>query len=481
MSILQKLSALFGSGPPGFVGEKVPVANEGLQPPSAPKRHAGAQWELAVADVQTCSSEQALGEYMQHYNGRVREAALKRAADLASPLLLPAAVGRLNDWVPQVRLRARDLVLRLLPLADANTALQCIPAIQHLKQAGRDDHSAWISLFEQALVDLAGGPRLVAGIRDPDSFVARTCYRLVEEYGLATPAMRISQALSRDADIVVARHAVAALGQLEGDARAESTKLALRSHIGMVRAVALRSLLAEDGNEHEALAVDMLADSYDWVRLVAAAYLGRRGIDSAAIHAARLASPETTVAVLRASLMGLAESGAAHHIDAVRGMTAHPSARVQVQAYLAWLRLEPEKKDEIARLVLTSRFQRVRKLVLSMFRKHNAYVASDGAIRLLQLHDDVELMLAYAAHQPWNWLELILQLEPRSRTEPTLRELLARELARWEFGSAHTQAQPTEAQRLLFKQEDTMRNLQALLRELADSTQQPGLNVLRLL
>lgn len=121
--------------------------------------------------------------------------------------------------------------------------------------------------------------------------------------------------LSNGMDIVLAHKAAESLVRLSADDRVALGRLALRSHFGMVRASALRSLLS-DGNEmHRTLATDMLADPNSWVRLVANSWLERHGIDSGPLFAARLAAPDSAIAVLRACLMGLAETGKRDHVD----------------------------------------------------------------------------------------------------------------------------------------------------------------------
>jgi len=180
-----------------------------------------------------------------------------------------------------------------------------------------------------------------------------------------------------------------------------SARTALQSHFGIVRAIALRRLLADEVDGAEALATDMLADPHGWVRLVASTFLERRGIDSASLYAARLTAPGSSNTVLRACLMGLAETGKGAHLDLVGRMTLHASARVRVNAFAAWLHLAPEEKDDIARRVLADGARRVRNLVMSMHRKHGAFVPVDDALALLREHGDVELMLRYAEHKGW--------------------------------------------------------------------------------
>jgi hypothetical protein len=240
-------------------------------------------------------------------------------------------------------------------------------------------------------------------------------------------------------------------------------RLALQSHFGIVRAIALRHLVADEVDGCDALAVDMLADPHGWVRLVASTFLERRGIDSAALYAARLTAPGSSNTVLRACLMGLAETGKRTHLDLVRRITSHPSARVRVNAFAAWLHLAPEEKDDIARRVLADGAHRVRNLVMSMHRKHGAFVPVDDALALLREHGDIELMLRYAEHEPWRWLQLILELEPASHADAGLRARLRDQLIGWIDAARRSSKRPTPAQRALFAEPATQAILYALL------------------
>jgi hypothetical protein len=207
----------------------------------------------------------------------------------------------------------------------------------------------------------------------------------------------------------------------------------------------------------------MLADPHGWVRLVASTFLERRGSDSASLYAARLTAPGSSNAVLRACLMGLAETGKRTHLDLVGRMTSHASARVRVNAFAAWLHLAPEEKDDIARRVLADGARRVRNLVMSMHRKHGAFVPVDDALALLREHGDVELMFRYAEHEPWRWLQLILELEPGSHSDAGLRDQLRAQLGGWMRAARTSHTRPTPAQRALFAEPATQATLGALL------------------
>ena len=462
MTILEKIRAWFA--PPRPASDAPVEPAEPVKRPTAPVRSALAQYIAdLVVEVRCCNDPVVLAADIGHYDGHVREAALKRAAELRSPDLLPCIVDRLNDWVPQVRRRAAGLVLDWLPMLSADAALRLLGAVQHLRAAGRADHSAWLRAFELAVVAHVGADRLAAEIAGPNTVTARTCFRLLEEHGLADAATRVRLGLLNGTDIVLAHKAAEALVRLDPGDRETLGRFALRSHFGMVRASALRSLLSDGTETHRALAIDMLADPNSWVRLVANSWLERHGIDSAPVFVARLQAPESSITVLRACLMGLAETGKREHVDLVQRMTAHPSARVRLHAFSAWRQLAPADKDDIARRVLADESRRVRKAVLTMTHKHRAFVPFDVAWALLRERGDVDLMLRYVQSEPWHRLALVMELEPTSRADPALRARLRHELIEWIDSSRLHYTRPTDAQRARLAQPDARTDLLALL------------------
>lgn len=441
-----------------------PAPDARAEPPAVPTSSAYTRpVARLIAEVRRRDAGDALRADMCHYSGYVREAALDRAAELRSLDLLPAVVDRLNDWVPQVRQRANALVLDWLPLLDADVAIRLLGTVQHLRVARRIDHSTWLQAFEQAVVAQVGADRIAAEVSGIDAIVARTCYRLLAEHGLVDPVTLVRLGLSNGTDIVVAHKTAESLVRLSADDRETLGRLALRSPFGMVRASALRSLLSDGTETHRTLATDMLADPNSWVRLVANSWLERHGIDSAPVFAARLEATDSSIAVLRACLMGLAETGKRDQVDLVRRMTTHPSARLRSHAFSAWRQLAPADKDLIARRVLADESPRVRKAVLTMNRKHGAFVPCDVAWSLLRERGDVDLMLRYVQSEPWHQLALIAELETASRSDPALRERLRHELITWIDSSRLHYTRPTDAQRERLAQADAKADLLALL------------------
>jgi len=89
-------------------------------------------------------------------SGYERERALLLMANESDPRFLAASIERLNDWVANVRTRARDSFVASLRLADAATLLACRSPIEKLRRAKRDDHHAVCALYCQRVWSVLG-------------------------------------------------------------------------------------------------------------------------------------------------------------------------------------------------------------------------------------------------------------------------------------------------------------------------------------
>lgn len=182
------------------------------------------------------------------YSGYVREAAVRRAAELGMTTLLPGVAERLNDWVTQVRDAARTAVLALLdkldPGANIDLALQLLVQVQHLREARRADHADWVAEFEAHFVERLGGQRIVAAIGSAQSRVALACFTLALHHSLASPADLCRRAMSNKHHFALVQKAIARVRVLPELDRAILYRQALESRVGMARAEALRGLLA---------------------------------------------------------------------------------------------------------------------------------------------------------------------------------------------------------------------------------------------
>jgi hypothetical protein len=199
--------------------------------------------EMQLKSLSTCISTEELAAFASDYSGYVRQATLKRCVELARSDLLPIVVERLNDWVQEVRHSARSALITLLPVTNTPQLLETLPSILRLRYVGRTDHSEWVALYEKNLIQCATVQELTEGALGSDVHIARACFDLLKKYQLIDSTALLHLSLTHRNDIVVALMAVNLGTELPSRTK-QIFLVAMRSHFGAVRTVALCSLLA---------------------------------------------------------------------------------------------------------------------------------------------------------------------------------------------------------------------------------------------
>lgn len=270
-----------------------------------------------------------------HWNGYRREEAVLRLGMLGSPVAIPQLIIRSNDWVPQVRNAARQVLRSLAVAANAEAFVLALPELHHLRHCGRDQHGALIEAIEQFLLATENAPHLVAGIRDADGRVARACIGLVIGHGLLPVPQIVELGLSHP-DLVVRMQVSRLFRQLTGPGRHGLLLRTARDPFMPIRREALQ-LLAAEGIDTDFIRA-FLFDRHGSVREIAIRALQRRGIDVLRDYLDALAAP--TLARRRCAIWALGELRADDQIERVEEAwrSPWPSLRRQALGTLGKLR-----------------------------------------------------------------------------------------------------------------------------------------------
>ncbi|GIJ49188.1 hypothetical protein Val02_60740 [Virgisporangium aliadipatigenens] len=261
-----------------------------------------------------------------HRNGRIREAAVRRLADVRGPAALTVLAIRCADWVPELRAAARaalpsDVDGRgLVALVDAALAL------------GPRREGGW--LFERILADLGEHPHLGALLGAAPRPVRRAGYAAAIAAGRLPPETLVTAARC-DPDPTV-RLACAQSIVDSGDPR-----VLLTARSASVRALALRAL------DDPTAAAAALTDRHRRVRTAAQETLRRAGADPAERYR-RLA---THTPPAPAVLDGLGETGDERDAGIARQGLAHPRARGRVAALRALRRFGASRPADLLPLL----------------------------------------------------------------------------------------------------------------------------------
>ncbi|MEV4948635.1 hypothetical protein [Streptomyces sp. NPDC053755] len=282
--------------------------------------------DLSRRRVHPAPPETEVALALCHPDGRIRQAALRRAKGL--PALLPLIAIRCADWVEPVRADARSLLRAALP-GVGHEGIVALAAVV-LRISGRQRADVALDLMETAL---AAGPAstLDAVLASGDRAVRRLGHRLAAERGLFSPA-RLASIAATDEDVVVqdlcASGVLAAVDVTTGD---DVLHPLLRSPYPRVRSAGVTALRRAERHDE---AEPFLTDRSALVRACARYVLRKAGTDAAPLYRALCAGPD----VAPGAPIGLAECGSREDADLLWPLTRHPRDGVRARA-VAGLRL----------------------------------------------------------------------------------------------------------------------------------------------
>lgn len=404
------------------------------------------EWEERAAPLPenlTQLGESGLAVALCHRNGRIREAAVRRAAQY--PGLLPLLAIRCADWVAPVRQYARQLLRDTL---NVDTAVGLAPLI--LRVGRRDRGVFGVQLLTEVL-RRPPGERLAALFTAPDRGVRRFAYRLAIEEGHLGPA-ELARTAAQDEDNVVqdlcataALTALAAMGDADRETYDDVLSPLLAARNPRTRSTGVTAL-RRAGRPREA--EPFLNDRSAVVRACARYVVRQYGGDPTAWYREHCTGPDD-VTLLPGAVIGLAECGDRADTGLLRSLLTHPAGAVRAQA-VAGLRamdradtatLRPLLDDpapavvrEVAVALLPSAAELPADRLLDLIGSEQPRHVRGAAFRLLDAHGGTPALRAA--------VELLADPDAklRTRAEQTVR--------RW-HPAADTQRGDPEVARLL--------------------------------
>jgi HEAT repeat protein len=120
-----------------------------------------------------------LGLLTFHRDGYMRQFAVKTVSATRHPRALAFVLLRLNDWVPEVRRTAKEVLPTLMTEENVDAVVVALPLILALETKGRDDHRPTVESARVLLRGPNGREALARGVESTDPKVRFACYRLL--------------------------------------------------------------------------------------------------------------------------------------------------------------------------------------------------------------------------------------------------------------------------------------------------------------
>jgi HEAT repeat protein len=282
-----------------------------------------------------------------HYNGRVREAAVRELARRSTtPFSLAVLILRANDWVEPVRTPAIAAVRDSLTLQRRAEWMPLLGAIAAITTRSRADNTWILDRIRAIFAQPEGHSLLLEALNSPDRHTARFAFTAVAILPPAERATFIAAGLRNADPVVRLRTAQAIKSSLDTPDRDALIDHMSRDAHMPVRREALYAMLAAPDEPKRRHLLAMLLDPHTSIRHAARVYL--RDIpgspDPREFYIAALADHSSPS--LAAAIAGLGDTGSRGDADILAPFATHASPRVGTAAIRAVTRLDPDQRTD---------------------------------------------------------------------------------------------------------------------------------------
>lgn len=381
--------------------------------------------QLATLDVHP----EWAGNLARSANGYVREGALRHLQSTPGPVALTAALDRLNDWVPQVRLVAREIFLAHLSARRVDDLLACITHLYLLQHKTRTNHAELLERTAALLTEEQYRHQFVQTFHQSRGKVARLLLEWLLKHADSTAV--IHEGLMH-ADPSVRAKALAAVAMRPAHEQKSCFELALKDRSASIRTSALRLAMSANSAPAERMAYcePMLLDASAGVRSTARWYADKLGFDLGAFDQSAVLGP-LSVGQLTALLWEGAKGSPAIFAQLAEANLAHAKASVRLAALRLLLIQFPERRLSLINAAWSDPSLKLKRAVLDMLLRD--FVLEGKALNDMAWHAWKRGDLTVAntiTRRLGMWPQLVMAL--RLSQHADTRELGLQELAKFD-------------------------------------------------
>ena len=323
--------------------------------------------KTTVAHLSPQTNETDTRRALLSHDGYQRETALCALTSQPIAVFIPHILERLNDWVPQVRVRAEEALRAHLKPEFLEGWIDAVPAVCRLARYRRAPHAISVANVQTYFDAMCASDWLAARLHLFDPETAGFLFDVSCNSEREMPAALTQAALSLPQRTI----ALKALSRVLEDEslRDEAIQTAFRSTNPMMRADAIRVAMRWRVAASDSMVVEALSDPSSRVRSVAVFFA--KDIPVANEKLVGAIAQTADVPLLLLGLNALQRTDRAGVVR-LRDLTQHTSAVVRAQAWLALLRVDAPRAREHFAALLADRSSKVRHIGLNALRKARA-------------------------------------------------------------------------------------------------------------
>ena len=377
-------------------------------------------------------------------DGFVREKAVRRLGILGHASAIPHLIVCANDWVPQVRAAALDVLVKHIRKENAAAFVASLPALVHLQSCTRDNHGELLRMVQDFLLREENVAHLVAGVQGADVQVARIAARMLVNARLVNSTELVSMGLAHR-DVVVRDIVIGLLRELGPEDFIVVIDRALQDRYMPVRREAFQQLLHRDPESGVRKARAFLFDNSASIREIALHRLEKVGAPVEQIYADALTGKSDRVATITCVLWGWGLLNCQSRTVEVLPMldAKFPAVRraaLQTIARLLRNDARPHLEKALAD-VSPAVCKEAARLFQGLDRRPDAQqligIAKSSGLR----HVAIACCRLACADNKWDWLKFIL-LVYGPADAPVSRETFSAEIDSWNWHFNSSFAQP---------------------------------------
>lgn len=376
-----------------------------------------------------------------HPNGRVREAAVANLAAVHDGSEIPLLLLRLNDWVPEVRVRTRAVVGERLVPSSVRSFVDASPLLMRLLNARRVDHQEIVRDIAKVITNAPDGrDALIEAMAGDDRGRRHAALRIAALNSAADfesfilPGSKMTDPMVR---LFVAR--LAAAGR-HGDvdlARLKSFAIDPFASVRHVALIALATHFPDGAKPHlESAVTDRSAAIRDFARFE----IRKRGeVDFARMYREAMAGASTVR--LSAAIAGLGETGERSDAEAVLPFLGHPNARVRLASVRTVVHLGGERFVQEVLPRLSDPATSVASLAVKMLSRYVTAIGGDELQTRFRASVErrirIDVLRMIASLPKWESIRMLLNAasDPDIAVASAAREHVLRWTARYNRSS----------------------------------------------
>ncbi|WP_193746781.1 HEAT repeat domain-containing protein [Paenibacillus shenyangensis] len=390
-----------------------------------------------------------------HWNGYVREEALKRIIQFHDGSEIPFLLIRMNDWVSPIRFHTYKALKQRIHTHNAGAFIRNITLVKRLESCGRDRYEALTESIYDLLRQSECLSELEQGTISTDRDIRRFCLQMALESRAAVPVEVLEKALY-DRDASIRLWAARKTGNvLSGSDLQKILLLMVQDSFPSVRREALELMAHHFPEQAIPFLREGLLDRNAVIREIARRHLAlSESISYAEFYMDKIWSDNEKH--LAAALYGLGETGQRADAEIIAEYMHYPAIHVRKAVVHSLARLDADTYQELLWQSLLDSQPGISREAVQAFQRHAYLLEKDelvhGIVNSDCVHVQRNMLRLLPAFGGWQHLESLLDIMAGTRTS-WIQQASIHQLNNWTHVSGRSYRS-----RLTSEQEQVMLN-----------------------